>query len=284
MSDKAKRLLSLAGFPALILGLAALAFAFRGPLGALFKSPESVRGFVAETGAWSALAFMGLQVLQVVVFVLPGEIVQLAGGYAFGLWAGTGLSVAGILAGSLVNFAAGRFLGRPFVESLFGPEKVERIERATAGGKAAAAFFLLFAIPGIPKDALTYVAGASRLGFGSFLAISTLGRLPGIVGSSYIGSAVFERDYRSAMALAIIASALFLLGLLFRERLHAFLVRLSSRAQEPRGNLWKKRVSEPSTMVMDEPLGPGNDEKSSLSTTKHKSQSLKRSLNEESEA
>ncbi len=229
MSDKAKRILSLLGFPALILAVLALVLSFWEPLAALFKSPESVREFVAASGAWSALVFMGIQVLQVVVFILPGELVQLAGGYVFGMWSGTALSVASILAGSLVNFAAGRFLGRPFVESLFSAAKVERIEAATAGGRAAAAFFLLFAIPGIPKDALTYVAGASRLGFGSFLVISTIGRLPGIVGSSYIGSAVFDKDYRIALLVAIVASIAFFLGLLFREKLLAFLSRLSSK-------------------------------------------------------
>ncbi len=232
-SPRATRILSLVAFPAFLAAIVAALLLFRQPLLSLFRSPENLRAWVEARGAWAALAFMGLQALQVVVFVLPGEIVQIGGGFAFGLWMGSLWSVLGILAGSLVNFAMGRWLGRPFAEQLLGKDKVERVERATAGGKAAAAFFVLFAIPGLPKDALTYVAGASRLGFLNFLAVSTLGRLPGILGSSFMGAAAFERDYRAAIIVAVGASVLFCAGLFFRERIHDALARLAARRRKP---------------------------------------------------
>ncbi len=228
-----KRIAALAAFPLFIAGVSALAFFFRGPLINLFRSPEALRLWVEAKGPWAPLAFMAMQVLQVVIFVIPGEIVQIAGGFAFGLWMGTLWSSLGILAGSLINFTLGRLLGRPFVVALFGQEKLAAVDRATASGKAAAGFFLLFAIPGIPKDALTYVAGASTLGFWSFVAVSGLGRLPGILGSAFMGSAVFERDYRAALIMIAIASALFFLGLLFREKLHELIARLVHRKGRP---------------------------------------------------
>jgi uncharacterized membrane protein YdjX (TVP38/TMEM64 family) len=175
------------------------------------------------------LAFVGLQIVQVVVFFIPGEVVQIAGGFAFGLWWGTLWSVLGILAGSLFNFGVGRLLGRPFVEAVFGVERTRRVEAATAGGRAAAGFFILFAIPGIPKDVLTYAAGASRLEFGSFLAVSTLGRLPGIIGSAYMGSAVFDQDYLAAIIVVSIASVLFAVGLVFHRQIHEAVALLISK-------------------------------------------------------
>ena len=223
------RFAAIAGFPALIAAVLVSAFMFRQDLYELFKSSESVRAWVAAQGALAPLAFIGLQVVQVIVFVVPGEVVQIAGGFAFGLWAGTLWSVIGILAGSLINFTIGRVLGRPFVESIFGVERVRRIEKATGGGKAAAGFFLLFVIPGIPKDALTYAAGASKLSFGVFIAVSTLGRLPGIFGSAYMGSAAFEKEYTAAFVVLVSASILFAAGLIFRESLHAWVARLISR-------------------------------------------------------
>lgn len=231
-NERTKKIAALIGFPAIIAAVALVAILNWKPLFALFRSPEDLRAWVEARGVWSTLAFMALQALQVVIFVLPGEIVQIAGGYAFGMWLGTLWSVLGILAGSLVNFAIGRWLGRPFAETVFGAEKVGKIEKATAGGKAAAGFFVLFAIPGIPKDALTYVAGASRLGFFSFLAVSTVGRLPGILGSSYMGAAVFERDYGMAIGFAVAASALFCAGLFFREKIHDLLSRFAARRGE----------------------------------------------------
>jgi len=227
-------MLSIVGFPALLVLVGALSFAFRDTLFGLFKSSESIRVWVQQRGAMAPLAFMGLQVLQVVIFIIPGEIVQVAGGFAFGLWGGALWSILGILAGSLVNFGVGRLLGRPFVESVFGAERISRVDAATAGGKAAAGFMLLFAIPGIPKDILTYAAGASSLPFAAFIAVSTLGRLPGILGSAYMGSAVYDREFGLALAVIIASTALFTLGLLFRDPLHALIARLIARAQKPK--------------------------------------------------
>ena len=229
INQRIKRLAAIGGFPLFIASVITLAVLYRGPLTALFRSPEAVRVWVASSGPLAPLAFMAAQVLQVVVFVVPGELVQIGGGFAFGLWMGTLWSVLGILAGSLVNFALGRSLGRRFVEAIFSADRLESIERATASGKAAAGFFLLFAIPGIPKDALTYVAGATRLSLLNFIVVSTLGRLPGIIGSAFMGSAVYEQDYRAAIVMVSLASVLFFLGLLFREKLHELIAHLVRR-------------------------------------------------------
>ncbi len=222
------------GFPALLVLVGALSYVYRDSLFGLFKSSESIRAWVQQRGALAPLAFMGLQILQVVIFIIPGEIVQVAGGFAFGLWGGALWSILGILAGSLVNFGVGRLLGRPFVESVFGAERISRVDAATAGGKAAAGFLLLFAIPGIPKDILTYAAGASSLPFVAFIAVSTLGRLPGILGSAYMGSAVYDKEFGLALAVIIVSTVLFTLGLLFRDPLHACIARLMARAQKPK--------------------------------------------------
>lgn len=232
VSNSVRRVISMVAFPALLIAVGALAFLFRDRLFGLFRSSESIRAWVTARGALAPLAFVGLQILQVVIFVIPGELVQVAGGYAFGLWGGALWSILGILAGSLINFGVGRVLGRPFVESVFGAERIRRVDSATAGGKAAAGFLLLFAIPGIPKDILTYAAGASRLPFAAFIAVSTLGRLPGILGSAYMGSAVYDREFGAAITIIAVSTTLFALGLLFRDRLHQLIARIIDRSRK----------------------------------------------------
>ncbi|MDA8426481.1 MAG: TVP38/TMEM64 family protein [Treponema sp.] len=229
MDRQRRSRLALVAFPLFILLVLAVVVVFRNELFGLFRDREAVRAWIAARGAWGAAAFIGLQILQVVIFVIPGEIVQVAGGYVFGFWQGTLLSLVGITIGSVVNFLAGRLLGRPFVESIFAKEKIEAVEKATGSGKAAAGFFLLFVIPGIPKDVLCYVAGMTALGFPSFMAVSMLGRLPGILGSSLIGSAAYDQNYRAALVVLIIASVLFFAGLVFKERIEGLLARLFHR-------------------------------------------------------
>jgi uncharacterized membrane protein YdjX (TVP38/TMEM64 family) len=229
--DRIKRKSPLAyiAFPLFIGLIVALIVLFHEQLWSLFKDREAIRGWIEGRGLWGPLAFIFLQIVQVVIFVIPGEIVQIAGGYAFGFWLGSLYSLAGITLGSLVNFYAGRLLGRPFVESLFDREKIEKVEAVTGSGKGAAGFFLLFVIPGIPKDVLCYVAGVTKLQLLAFLAVSMAGRLPGILGSSYMGSSAYSGAYTGAIIVLVVAAVLFLLGLIFRERIQAFIARILHR-------------------------------------------------------
>ena len=229
-----RSLASLLAFPLFIALILWLLWYFRASFVEFFRDRESIRTWIRSLGAWGFLAFTGLQALQVILFVLPGEIIQMAGGYALGFWPGSLLSLLGITLGSLVNFGVGRLLGRPFVEALFPKERVEALERLSASGKAAAGFFLFFLIPGIPKDALCYVAGMARISLPLFIAVSMLGRLPGILGSSFMGSAAHRGSYLPALLVFGLASILFILGLVFKERIERRIGGLARKAEDNR--------------------------------------------------
>jgi len=210
----------------------ALCVVFRRELAGFLKDRDALRSWILGFGAWGPAAFIGLQILQVVVFVIPGEVIQIAGGYVFGFWLGSAYAVIGILLGSVVNFYAGRFLGRPFVESLFDREKIEGIERVTGSGKGAAGFFLFFLIPGIPKDVLCYVAGMSTLKLAAFLGVSMGGRLPGILGSAFMGGAAYAGEWRAAFVVLGVAAVLFALGVIFKDKVQALIARVVHRKPE----------------------------------------------------
>jgi uncharacterized membrane protein YdjX (TVP38/TMEM64 family) len=219
-------------FPLLICAIVALFLVFRREILDFLKDRDALRAWILGLGAWGPAAFVGLQVLQVVVFVIPGEVVQIVGGYVYGFWLGSAFSILGILLGSVVNFYAGRLLGRPFVESLFDKEKIEGIERVTGSGKGAAGFFLFFLIPGIPKDVLCYVAGISTLGLPAFLGVSMGGRLPGILGSAFMGGAAFAGQWGAAFIVLGAAAVLFALGVIFKNRITALLARILHKRPE----------------------------------------------------
>ncbi len=229
MKIDARRALALAAFPLLIAAVTAPVLIWHEQLWKLFTSRGLVRDWVAGWGAWAPLAFVGLQALQVIVFILPGEVVQIAGGYLFGVWQGTLLSLAGILGGSSADFALARVLGRPFVSSIFPPARFEATEKLLSTRSARTVFFLLFLIPGIPKDILCYVAGIAPLGFGFFLAISTLGRLPGIVGSSLIGHAAASQRWLLTGIISAGALLLFAAGLFLRPRVQRWIEGIAER-------------------------------------------------------
>jgi uncharacterized membrane protein YdjX (TVP38/TMEM64 family) len=234
---KTRKLLSLLPFPLLFLLLLVLTLVFWSELWSLFSSPRTLREWVRGTGVIAPLVFVAVQAFQVVFFFVPGEIPQVAGGYLFGLWPGTALSLAGITLGASFNFVAARLLGVPFVNALFSAERVERARRVTASPKARLSFFLFFLIPGIPKDILCYVAGLSTIKLPIFLIFSTMGRIPGIIGSALIGDAAADSRWILAGTIFFLATVLFVLGFMFREKIQRFLEQIGRRGRRTRKGL-----------------------------------------------
>ncbi len=228
----ARRILALAGFPLLLAAIAVPVVVWRRELWELFSSPQSLREWVSAWGVAAPLVFAVVQALQVIVFVIPGEVPQIAGGYLFGAFKGALLSVAGILAGSAASFFLARLLGRPFVAALFPEDQVAKIERIATSRGARIAFFLLFLVPGIPKDILCYAAGITPMRFPYFAAVSTLGRLPGIAGSALIGSAAASRRWVLAGVVAGAALTLFAAGFFLRPRIQGWIGALAARGRE----------------------------------------------------
>ena len=240
-TKKALKVLSYIGFPRVIVVGAVVVWVFRTQLYEIFASPARLRDWVVAQGYVAPLVFIVLQFGQVVLFIIPGEVAQAAGGYLFGMWGGMLYSVVGILLGSTFNFYLARLLGVPFVTAVFGAERLSRFDKVLTSRRATIAFFLLFLIPGVPKDALCYVAGLSTLRFPVFMLISTVGRLPGIAGSSALGGAAANRMWVTVGTIIAVALVLFVAGLVYRERLHLLVERLISRREgksdvrEPKG-------------------------------------------------
>lgn len=234
--ERIRRNPTLVFVPVLIVVTTGLVIAFRDQIWSVFSSPARIEAVVDSWGLWGPLVFVALQFVQVVIFVIPGEIPQIAGGYLFGLFPGTAFSVLGILLGSSFNFLLARILGVPFVRALFGERRLRSFDRIAHSPRAQIGFFLLFVIPGIPKDILCYVAGLSPFRFVAFTAISTLGRLPGIVGSAAMGDAAASKEWVLALVLLGLAVVLFLLGMTFRRRIHLFIERFVMKPDSDRPN------------------------------------------------
>lgn len=230
----AHRVAALAAYPLLFGAMLAVILLYREQIWTIATRPEELRQWVDGFGATAPLVFMAVQALQIVVFVIPGEVPQIAGGYLFGIAGGLALTVAGSALGSAIAFLASRFLGIEFLRAILRGEQLERLQRMASSPRATITFFLFFLIPGIPKDVLCYVAGLSRLRLSLFLVIATVGRLPGIVGSVMMGDAAAEQRWLFAGIVMAIALLLFGTGVLFRARLLAFLERFAGGPPQPK--------------------------------------------------
>ena len=208
LTEKQKKILSLAAVVIFILLSLALAWFVGRPLIRFARQPEQFRAWVEGHGLWAPLAYAAMVFLQVVVAVIPGEPLEIAGGYAFGAWQGTALCLAGAVLGSVAVFALVRRWGRGLVEVFFPAAKLEKLHfLLRTSPKRTALLWLIFTVPGTPKDLLCYFAGLTDLPWRTWLLIATVGRLPSIVTSTVGGSALGEQNYRAAIIAFAIALA-----------------------------------------------------------------------------
>lgn len=200
-----------------------LALVYSHHLRDVFSRLDEFKQEVLRWGAWGPLAYVALQVIQIVVFIIPGELTQAAGGAIFGPWVGTLWGFVGALLGTACAFLLADALGRPLVRVLLKPATFERLETALNARRGHAAIFVLFLIPGLPKDALSYVAGLTPIRFWPFVLISSVARLPGILLSSFLGSSIVEQHYTAFFVFAGISLALLVLGLVFGKRVERWM-------------------------------------------------------------
>jgi uncharacterized membrane protein YdjX (TVP38/TMEM64 family) len=185
----------------------------------LISHPEEFKEFLASYGPLSALIYILIIMVHIIIVIIPGEIVQIAGGYAFGTALGTLYAFSGTLLGTLIVFFATRLLGYSLVKSFVSPKKLEKFKFLINSPKSEIAMFVLFLIPGIPKDTLVYISGMTPIKPFKFLLICLIARFPGLLGSAYIGANLQEKDYLPVWILSGVALALFVVGILAKDKI-----------------------------------------------------------------
>ncbi len=165
----------------------------------LVRRPEAFRAWIDGCGPWAPLCLIGLMCFQVVVAVLPGEPIEIGAGVAFGVWRGLALCLAGAALGSVIIFLFTKKLGIRLVEVFVPMEKLRQLRFLQNNRRLHVLVFLLFWIPGVPKDVLTYFVGLTEMKLPAFLAISTVARIPSALMSTSGGAALGSGQYKMAV-------------------------------------------------------------------------------------
>lgn len=177
-------------------------------------SQDDFRDYVRSFGVLGPAVMLGLQILQVFIALIPGEIVESAAGYAFGPWLGTAICYLGIGIASTLIFALTRRYGIRLVEVFISREKINELRFLNTERKRNNLIFLLFFIPGTPKDLLTYFVGLTDIRLRTFLVLSMVARIPSMISSTFGGHLLGEERYLGAAILYGITGIVSLLGML----------------------------------------------------------------------
>lgn len=177
-------------------------------------SDDSFRDYIRSFGPAGWLVLLGLQFLQVFIALIPGELLETGAGYAFGPIWGTVLCYVGVALATVAVFLLTRRFGVKLVEVFISREKINRLSFLRTERKRNTLVFVLFLIPGTPKDLLTYFVGLTDMKLGSFLLISLIARLPSVLSSTAGGHLLGEGNLVGALWLYGITGLVSVAGLL----------------------------------------------------------------------
>jgi len=218
-ATRGQKIAAIASIAVFILVLVLLTVFVGGPIVKTLGDPATFRAWVDARGVWGRVLFVGLIVLQIVVAFIPGEPFELAAGYAFGTLWGTLLVWIGAIIGTTVVFLFVRKIGVKAVEVFFPREKINSMKYMRDEKKLNAAAFILFLIPGTPKDLLTYLAGLTKIRLLPWILLTSVARIPSIVTSTISGNALGVERYGLAIILYAATAIVSGVGLLLYQRI-----------------------------------------------------------------
>lgn len=154
---------------------------------------------VETLGMKGASLILGLEVCKIILIVLPGEPIELLAGMCYGpLWGLIIIYIGVVLSNAFIVLAVKKY-GVSFVQDAMPEEKIEKIKGMITENpnKSDITLFLLYFLPALPKDLITYVASLLPIPKGKVIFISTLGRFPAVISSVLVGSKILDGDIKT---------------------------------------------------------------------------------------
>lgn len=179
-----------------------------------FDDPHRVKAEIVAWGIWGPTIYVLAYAVGPSLLV-PGAVMTIAGGLAFGTARGAVYSLVGADLGALVAFAAGRFLGQSFVERIVGERFRPMLEKIARHGFQIILYLRI--VPVIPYNALNLLAGASPIGFRDYFWASMIGMVPGTILFAYLGDALWHPTSPQFFLALVLIAACFACGELYRR-------------------------------------------------------------------
>jgi len=190
----------------------------------LFESRNKLESFI-KSYPYDQLIFIVVQIIQVVAAPIPGELTGIIGGYLYGPFWGTIYSTIGLTLGSWIAFMLARFFGEPLLETMVRKDVFEKFDHFMEH-KGLLVSFLLFLIPGFPKDYLCYIMGVSRIPTGTFIIISTAGRIFGTIMLSVVGAFAGNGQYTFLTVIVVLGIVIFITAYYYHDKILSFLKKI----------------------------------------------------------
>ena len=159
------------------------------PLISSYDNPTEFKNYIEGIGIGGLLLMFFVQISQIIVALIPGELVEFVAGALYGCVGGFIFCMVGIIIGQTIIFQTVKFLGRNFVEKVAGSKVMTKYKFLQDEKKLKTLIFFLFFIPGTPKDMITYMVPLTKIKMRDFICLTALARIPSVISSTLAGSA-----------------------------------------------------------------------------------------------
>lgn len=174
---------------------------------------------VRNAGPLGFLILLAMQFMQIVVAFIPGEVVQMAAGMMYGPWLGAAVILLGCIISSAFVFAVVHRLGAPFVRDMVPTKYLDKFNAFEKSGKLSIVVFILFLIPAMPKDTFTYLVPLTNMRMRDFLVLSNVGRIPGIVISTYAANGLVDGNITQSIIIFAVVAVIAIVAIVFRDKI-----------------------------------------------------------------
>ena len=183
-----------------------------------FSDTETFKHIVSENYLLGVIIMVAVCAVQVILAFIPGELLEIASGYAFGAWAGALYCLIGITLGSVAAILLSRRFGRRFVEAFYPPENIDSLPILNNDKKRNIFVAILFLTPGTPKDLFTYIVGLTKMKVSTYILIASIARFPSIIMSTLSGGALGEESIIQAVIFFAVSALLSVTGYLIYHK------------------------------------------------------------------
>lgn len=174
---------------------------------------------IYDLGAWGVFMFLGLQILQVVIALIPGEPVEIIGGVLYGGFWGMCLCLLGLLIGTVAVYYMVKKVGKPLVNAFVTDEQLQKFKFLQSESKLETIIFVLFLIPGTPKDTLTYFVPLTKIKPLKFFIIATFARIPSVISSTIAGEFMGHGKWVMMVVVFAAAALIGVAGIMINKKL-----------------------------------------------------------------
>lgn len=154
----------------------------------LFPSKLQMNEFLSSYGIWAPIIFMAIATIPIVITPLNHAVFALMAGALFGFWNGLLINWLTKTIGTAINFYLGRWLGKTVVSKFISQKDFNRYDRLINAKNSLFILFLVYLVPVLSNDNLSYVIGLSTIKAKKFIAVVTFSHLGSMFIYTYIGT------------------------------------------------------------------------------------------------